>query len=214
MSEATQFRDAKIVSGYLVAAIEGPDVNRVAPKRQSCIAVFCAQGYEWLAEDAIASMPIELSDDGRALHWPEANRTISVDEVLQPFIATFYFLKWNLKSIREPEDVSMVVGCWKTPAGYTLLKNDGSAHIKLVGRGTADDLDGDWKWKRTGDRKFCLFPSDQKNFPLAVPTDMELSRFDGKILELRTAATSEGIGTVEGVVLWKTSKRPKSWESV
>ena len=121
-------------------------------------------------------------------------------------------MKWNLKKLQSDVAGAGFAGCWKTLAGYTLLKPDGEARIKITGRGASCDLDGKWHWDKTGEGGFRLFPTDLERVPGAVASEFTVSRFDDTILELRSTSTAEGIGTLENVVLWKKSKPPKNWQ--
>ena len=136
--------DVKVVGGGLSAELCGSPIPGT-PKRKSCIAMLSSVDYAWL-EGQDAADHYRIAEDAQSVEWPALNRIISVHEILD-HSWIIYFWKWSLNRISEDIDVDAIIGCWRRN-GFILLHESGMVLMKLVGKGPASDLGGDWKWEK------------------------------------------------------------------
>ena len=191
------------VAGGFVAAVDGADVPWIARKSKS---VLCNMDNVAVAE-AMRS-PYRIAADGQRVEW-DSGYGVGVADLLDEQKAAIFFTAWRAADARPGVGRDELVGCWQTAAGYTLLEASGTARIKLVGRGPASDMSGEWRWRFVGPQEFQTFREDAGN-----SHTHRVSAHDGRVLILSTG-TRVTVGGKELVIemgsVWKRSKPPKSW---
>jgi hypothetical protein len=215
---STRITGAYVVSGMLVAAVEGPDARRVHGRGEAVLSEVSPAALGWPL-DAMKA-PFRLSEDGQRIEWPDAGRAVTVTQLLDDQNASFYFIKWNSAGARPELREDELAGCWQDAAGYTLLAPGGVARIKLVGKGSATDAPGTWRWGWRGPQQFETWHAPDMNVPavsspLAAPKMYRVAAFDGKTLIMSVQVTlkiREKMILSEGHAVWWRAKLPKSWE--
>src|SRR5688572_6882059 len=117
--------DVYVAGRELVAAVEGPGVRRVNGRGDAVLSVVPPAALEW-PPDAMRST-FRLTDGRQRIEWPEANRSLTVADLLDDRYATFYFIHWDAAGARPALREDELAGGWQDAAGYRLFASGGVA---------------------------------------------------------------------------------------
>ncbi|MEM9296276.1 MAG: hypothetical protein AAGA57_10775 [Planctomycetota bacterium] len=207
MPSRGRITDAHATEGGLVVQLEGYDYGG----RKSHIAVMDVMKDSWPLS-AIRNERVRVTTDGQSIISEDSDQSISIEDVVAGS-STMYFARWSSPEKRSAQ-MSDAVGIWRHGAGWTLVSPEGS--IRQRGDwGRHDDDEGMWRWTQLDDRRFRVDRADVAEADrLTHRFDYQLSRYDGRILELvyRSWFLIEPEG-VPGVAIWIRDKGPKAWQS-
>jgi hypothetical protein len=202
------------VANSIVATIDELDEPICGKRLKGCVSVVGASAMKWLPE--AFSQPFRISDNRQRLEWPELGQSLRLSQLLNRAKATIYFIPWKASHARPEVRKQELVGCWRNAGGYALLESEGAFRQKLVGRGTAWDIAGGWRWTYRGPGEFeTRRHTDGAGAATAGPIHtFRLSAYDGDTMILAVVAPfrfTDYEGTLQTAMLWTRSKPPKSW---
>ena len=208
-----QIASAYRVHDFIVVAIHSSVPMAQWSRKKYCMSVFQLPSVENFVGD------LRISDDRQEIGFQESELVVSVDHLIDRMKAQLFFWHWRAVDARSFADRNELVGCWRNAGGYALLQASGEYRQKLVGKGTACDLSGEWRWEYRTPSEFQMHRcADHTGMPTVDPSaTFHIVQFDGQSLILSGSSKvllDPGEILIQDATIWQKAKKPKSWSSL